>query len=311
MAQRLKFTLVAIPLAAMLIFSFQNCGTGFQTVQLNSQALVDLSTGMEVPVTIVDSKNVPVTKTTEIIVDGEYHMSISGVRLPADALVTWTATITPGGVVHTHPGLTMADAELHCEMPGIITVSVSVRQNNQTYSSKPMNISCQQAPDLTPAPTPDPNAATVTFRIPAGTNKSAWNTAATTVTVYVGQTLKIVNDDSIVHRLHTGNAPCNHQPSDSAPGATFDCVVQRPIVAANGGTYDHNIGTGARFYVTAIDGKALYATNCQGCHGAIATSQHRNATPAKIKSQIATQNEMKGIVLSDDQIAAVAYSLSH
>jgi hypothetical protein len=311
MAQRLKFTLMAIPLAAMLIFSFQNCGTGFQTVQLNSEALVDLSTGMEVPVSIVDGKNIPVSSTTELIVDAEYHMSVSGVRLPPDALVTWNATVTPGGVVHTHPGATIADAELHCEAPGIITVSVSIRANGQTYSSSPRNLSCQDAPDPGPAPTPDPQATTVTFRIPAGTNRSPWNTAATTVIVYVGQVLKIVNDDSIVHRLHTGNAPCNHQPSNSDPGATFDCVVQRPVNASSGSTYDHNIGTNARFYVTSIDGKALYTTNCQSCHGAIATSQHRNATAAKIKSQIATQPEMMGLVLTDDQINAIAYSLSH
>lgn len=278
---------------------------------MNSQNLVDLSVGMDVPVTIVDSKNVLVTTSTELIVDEEYHMSIGGVRLPADAVVTWNATVTPGGGVHVHPGATKSDGELHCEAPGIITVSVSIFANSQTYNSSSMRLSCQSAPDPNPAPTPDPLAEVVTFHIPAGTDQGPWNTLATTVTVYVGQTLKIVNDDSIVHRLHTGNAPCNHQPSDSAPGATFDCVVQRPVLASSGSTYDHNIGTNARFFVTSIDGKALYTTNCQSCHGAIATSEHRNATAATIKSRIATQNEMKGIVLTDDQISAIAYSLSH
>lgn len=301
---------MAIPAAAVLIFSFQNCGSGFQVAQLESESLVDLSAGMEVPITIVDNKNAIVTSATELIVDEEYRITIDKVRIPVGAVVTWNSSVTPGGGVHVHPGLTPRQGELHCEAPGIITVSVTIESGGQTFNSVPRVLSCIPPLIVEPAPTPAPGAEIVTFRIPAGTNQGPWNTLATTVTVFVGQTLRIINDDSIRHRLHTNNAPCNHQNNDSQPGATFDCVVVRPVNASSGSTYDHNIGTAARFYVTAIDGRALYATNCQSCHGAIATSEHRNATAAMIRTQINTRPEMMNLNLTDDQLRAISYSLS-
>jgi hypothetical protein len=56
----------------------------------------------------------------------------------------------------------------------------------------------------------DPNV--VIFRIKAGTGKASWNTEATEVDVKVGQVLRIVNDDSVPHRLHTNGKPCPHGP---------------------------------------------------------------------------------------------------
>jgi predicted CopG family antitoxin len=43
----------------------------------------------------------------------------------------------------------------------------------------------------------------VEFHIPAGTGTNPWNTRDQTVNASVGDTLRIVNDDSIPHRLHT------------------------------------------------------------------------------------------------------------
>jgi hypothetical protein len=108
------------------------------------------------------------------------------------------------------------------------------------------------APTATPAPTPggDPNV--VIFRIKAGTGTSSWNTAAEMVNVKVGQTLRLVNDDTVTHRLHTNGAPCPHG-SNFAPGASFDCKVTKEFDSAKtpAGMYDHIAGNTAVFNVKA------------------------------------------------------------
>lgn len=99
-------------------------------------------------------------------------------------------------------------------------------------------------------PPEDPNV--VVFRIKAGTGSAPWNTAQEIVQVKVGQTLRIINDDTINHRLHTGGAPCNHGTA-FAPGAAFNCVVSKAFDSSvtPGGLYDHVAGPTARFYVKA------------------------------------------------------------
>jgi hypothetical protein len=113
-------------------------------------------------------------------------------------------------------------------------------------------------PAPTPAPAPAPNTPpqdpnVVVFRIKAGTGNQPWNTADTMVTVKVGQTLRIVNDDTVTHRLHTGGAPCPHG-TNFGPGASYDCVATRALdpAATPGRTYDHIVGDTALFFVKAV-----------------------------------------------------------
>jgi hypothetical protein len=105
--------------------------------------------------------------------------------------------------------------------------------------------------DPTPPPAGDPNV--VEFRIAAGTGNQPWNTIGAPMNVKVGQTLRIINDDTINHRLHTGGQPCGHQPGNMAPGQSYDCVVARAYDGTAGGApmYDHIVGPSARFYVVA------------------------------------------------------------
>ena len=104
-------------------------------------------------------------------------------------------------------------------------------------------------PSLDPAAAGDPNV--VVFRIAPGTGQGEWNQAGEVLTLQVGQTLRLVNDDTIVHRLHTGGAPCPHG-TNFGPGETYDCVITRtldPTRQAN--LYDHNAGQSATFYIEA------------------------------------------------------------
>jgi hypothetical protein len=91
----------------------------------------------------------------------------------------------------------------------------------------------------------------VPFHIPAGTAGSPWNTANNPVVVTVGQTLRIYNDDSVVHFLHTPGAPCPHGTNEFGPGQYYDCVISLPHNASDDDIYDHNYGPDAQFYIQA------------------------------------------------------------
>ena len=93
----------------------------------------------------------------------------------------------------------------------------------------------------------------VEFHIPNGTGNKPWNTLATTVKVKVGQTLRIINDDSVVHRLHTfNNKPCEHQDGESKTGEFYDCVISKTADPRIDLLYDHNFGEKSRFYLQAV-----------------------------------------------------------
>lgn len=96
------------------------------------------------------------------------------------------------------------------------------------------------------------SAEVVEFHINRGTGLKPWNTRDTVVNVKVGQTLRIINDDTIVHRLHTNNdRPCLHQPESSRPGDFYDCVIINPADPDVDLMYDHNSGGTGRFFVRA------------------------------------------------------------
>jgi len=65
----------------------------------------------------------------------------------------------------------------------------------------------------------------VEFSIHAGTAGQAWNSREVAVVATVGDTLRIVNNDSVSHRLHTGGAPFPHPNSDILPGQSSNFVI--------------------------------------------------------------------------------------
>lgn len=91
----------------------------------------------------------------------------------------------------------------------------------------------------------------VDFHILAGTGRNAWNTPDKPAVVKVGQTLRIFNDDSVVHFLHTPGKPCPHGTRQFQPGEYYDCVISLPHEESDEDIYDHNYGPDAQFYVQA------------------------------------------------------------
>ncbi len=100
-------------------------------------------------------------------------------------------------------------------------------------------------PDMRPEP-----GSIVEFRITEGTGTGAWNTREEAVVVYVGQILRIINEDSRDHQLHAGdNAPVDHG-NRLVPGQSQDLEVERPMeLGDNPQLYDHNDGRDAAFWI--------------------------------------------------------------
>src|SRR5262245_20039608 len=92
----------------------------------------------------------------------------------------------------------------------------------------------------------------VEFHIAPGTGNGAWNSPETIVQAHVGDVLRIINDDSMMHQLHTNGIPCRHGTTMKARGGFYDCTIAMPYHReANGPLYEHNIGPSAPFFLIA------------------------------------------------------------
>jgi hypothetical protein len=105
-----------------------------------------------------------------------------------------------------------------------------------------------QTPSSPNPPTPSP--ATVIFHIHAGTGNGPWNDGSSRVIAKVGDTLRIINDDSISHRLHTNGQPFPHPANDIPAGGSADFLLQTPYdPTLTGPLYDHDQGPHALFFI--------------------------------------------------------------
>jgi hypothetical protein len=90
----------------------------------------------------------------------------------------------------------------------------------------------------------------VEFHIASGTGATPWNTPETILVATVGQTLRIVNDDAVPHRLHTSGSPFPHPATDILPGQSADALLQTPYDATTQGPLpDHAAGPAAQFWI--------------------------------------------------------------
>lgn len=92
----------------------------------------------------------------------------------------------------------------------------------------------------------------VVFEIAPGTGGGAWNDRASQINLRIGDVLRIVNNDSIVHTLHTDGAPCPHGEDMAPNGGTRDCVIAKPFDPdVEGPLYDHRFPQSGFFYLKA------------------------------------------------------------
>lgn len=93
----------------------------------------------------------------------------------------------------------------------------------------------------------------VEFHIPAGTAGGPWNTRDTAVVSTVGATLRIVNDDAVAHRPHTGGTPFAHPAADIPPQQSMDFPLTGQYdLAASGPLSDHDFGPAAQFFINVL-----------------------------------------------------------
>ncbi|MEM9190989.1 MAG: hypothetical protein AAGF12_17520 [Myxococcota bacterium] len=99
---------------------------------------------------------------------------------------------------------------------------------------------------------PPPLGDLVEFTIVRGTGSEPWNRQDDPVRVYVGQTLRIHNDDAIGHILHTFGAPCDHGELIE-PGRYRDHEIIDEFYPSveRSEVYDHEAGETARFWLEA------------------------------------------------------------
>lgn len=97
----------------------------------------------------------------------------------------------------------------------------------------------------------------IEFVIRQGTGEQPWNSPQEIVKVNVGDVLRIYNDDSVDHRLHTVGAPCGHgenipaRLSEKEVPAFWDCHITEEYDAHSmSPIYDHHYGETARFWIT-------------------------------------------------------------
>jgi hypothetical protein len=88
----------------------------------------------------------------------------------------------------------------------------------------------------------------VEFHIPAGTAGRAWNSREVPMLATVGDTLRIVNDDSVPHRPHTDGVPFSHPTNDILPGQSADFVLAAPFGLGTP-LHDHDFGASAEFFI--------------------------------------------------------------
>lgn len=302
--------IAVIVFVSLLMPVFNNCGgTKYQPASESDAASISglnhdvIAT--DVSVLAFKSSN-QIADNLPLAINTAYEFRLVGDNL-APTAAKWTTNCTM-------TGSDMLTRSITCASVGTIQVQVDLDFANQPSMSRTFSRNVTATEVVTPP------SNIVVFNIPAGTARGRWNAVTAPAVAFVGQTLRITNQDAMAHRLHTGGNPCPHQGPNIATGQFYDCVVTRAHLGTATDTYDHNIGTAAGFAILTIDGAAVYAQkfnvagqmrSCADCHGALATSAKKNATFASIRAAISgNQGGMGAITLTDDQVRALAYQLS-
>lgn len=234
--------------------------------------------------------------------------TVNAIGYTATQTLTWALTTNQAGCTITQQ-ITPFAATLRCSTTGTVSVQLTARDVSgvtkmvvSQHSMSPMVPDyCSNVANGKPA---------AVFRIPNGTAANAWNAPNSPIVVALGQTLRICNDDTTAHQLKTLGVPCASQPAPMAKGQFYDCTVS----STNTAGMSDAISAGG-FSVTALDGRALYATSCQNCHGAFPGQGGLNASGASGSSIEALIQSNRGgmgsIRLTPDQLNAIGYALSY
>jgi hypothetical protein len=322
-----KISVLLFSIASMVLF--QNCGAGFEVDsksanrELGSSNNGTTNTGgspsggssttapaidtSALGIRFFDSAQTLISSGVALTAGQDYNLFASGYA--ATQTLSWSLPANTAGCVLTTQPTTPFTATFRCSTAGSASIQLAARNIDGTLKTATLQHTMgPSTPDYCSSVVGAKPAAV--FRISAGTAGSAWNSAASPMSVAVGQTLRICNDDSNNHQLKTQGTPCATQPTAMARGQIYDCLVTS---TSTGGLSDAL--TGGSFSLVAFDGRALFATNCANCHGAFPGQSGLNASGAS-GSSIDTlikgnRGGMGSIKLTPDQLNAIGYALSY
>ncbi len=294
-----------VPLLA-LIFTFQNCGkTGFSSLGNISATGIDSLSSASADHLTPHISPLSVNLSTGLDAVFEAHDP------SALSTTTYQWSHQLGGVADGCQLKSTANSTqnvLNCPFEGTLKISLKIMDG---ALQRPVADFIGVVVGTMPV-----NSLSISFNILAGTGSGPWNLASKPMEVYVGQTLTIVNQDTVIHQMHTGGKPCAHG-APIPPGGSGNCVISADYSSVtSGGIYDHGAGVKAPFYLVAYDGTKLFTQNCAGCHTSIAKFQSVLGKPTvlRIQNSLLSVPQMKAVpalqALTPRQIEALAYVLS-
>lgn len=298
-------------LLGFIIVGYQNCGELERRADKSQTSVspdLDKKRLSEAPgLYAANADETDVVQATPLYINITYTLRVGSAELQRAAML-WsipananTGTCVLGEMPDGHY------RTLKCTTPRNVTVNVAAILEDGSVRNFSLS---KQVSGTVPTGTPDPDIY-ILFNIAAGTGTQPWNAAANPIKAFVGQTIRFTNMDTVNHQLRTAGAPCATQAAPMANGAFFDCVVTGEHAANAVDTYDNIAGPGAVVYIQTISGDLAYANTCQGCHGTVDASVKRGRSFNQIRAAITAQPAMQAIVLSDDQVRAIVFALSH
>ncbi len=322
--KRFGWVLVVVGVSTTALFT--NCDGGFK-YDPNSGKLESLGDGQnqsgDLKITTFNPAGMVVSEGQSLEGGVDYRLVATGTGL-SSATIAWQITENSGACVLRN-GVSDDTRYVMCDQSGRVSVQVSATfvDGARSVASVPRTTAAVSDPnDACGAST----ASRVVFRIPANTGTSPWNSSAAPVLTFVGQTLRICNNDARGHQLHTNGNPCPHQPNTMATGAFYDCAIanRNNLDGATGtfnGWFDTAAGANARFFFRPLDGQALYSDttktsngqSCASCHNAFANSTKRGSSFTAIKNAITSNRGNMAIYngrITDDEIRAIAFALN-
>jgi hypothetical protein len=295
-------------IGSLVLFSYLNCGKFKPSEEVSSRSL-----GM--------SAHISHDAEASVLVNRVINFNLSGNGIEGSEMAwSYLLNSAPTGC-GALGALNSPNFSLSCANPGDLIVRAQLFQNGQTFIATsnltilPDGGFTSTTTSITVTSVTVPRLPSVVeFQIPPGTGNTAWNTSVNPINVAVGQTLRIVNGDSVNHAIHTNGVPFPHG-NTIAPGASESRVATAPYDSrVSGPLYDH-IFQGANprpdIWINAIDGAQVYSTRCFSCHGTLSESEVRGATATSIRDAIVTVSEMSGLanVLTSGQIDALVFVL--
>lgn len=101
----------------------------------------------------------------------------------------------------------------------------------------------------TEVPVGPPTSNLVTYTIVNGHGSAPWGSLSNPIRGVVGQVLRIINNDSSNHQIHTAGNPFNHTEGIGS-NTMMDFTLLRPITTTSitPSTYEHNFGPSSPIY---------------------------------------------------------------